>query len=89
MISYHKMDKINPLSLIIEKRVWEKFKKIVPRDKNLNDAVVDLIKKEISYKIKMDKGSANLTFSQKEFEEFKKDMQKIKEVIFGGKKKGS
>jgi len=47
MICYDKMEEINPLSLIIEREVWEKFKKIIPRDKKLNDAVVDLIKKEI------------------------------------------
>ncbi len=39
------MVKCNPLSLIIEKEIWDKFKTKVPRVKKLNDAVVELIEK--------------------------------------------
>jgi len=40
-------EKINPLTLEIEKELWEKFKAIVPRTITLNQAVVNLIKKEL------------------------------------------
>ena len=38
------MEKIKPLTLEIEKEIWDRFKEITPRTKTLNDAVVDLIK---------------------------------------------
>jgi len=41
-------NKIKPLTLEIDKNLWEKFKEKIPRTKTLNDAVVDLIKKEVS-----------------------------------------
>ena len=41
---------IRPLTLEIEKELWEKFKEKVPRTKSLNDAVVELIKEEIKRK---------------------------------------
>jgi len=44
------MELIKPLTLVIEKEIWIKFKKKIPRDIRLNDAVVDLIKKEIGIK---------------------------------------
>jgi len=40
-------EKVNPLTLSIEKEAWEKFKLITPRTITLNDAVVNLIKKEV------------------------------------------
>ena len=40
--------KIKPLTLVIEKELWDKFKEKVPRTIKLNDAVVDLIKEHIS-----------------------------------------
>jgi hypothetical protein len=39
--------KIKPLTLEIERKLWEKFKSRVNRDKTLNDAVVGLIEKEV------------------------------------------
>ena len=44
------MELIKPLTLVIEKEIWIKFKKNIPRDIRLNDAVVDLIKKELGVK---------------------------------------
>lgn len=41
---------INPLSLIIRSDIWEAFKLLTPREKSLNDAVVDLIKNYIDNK---------------------------------------
>lgn len=38
---------IKPITLEIEKPLWESFKDIIPRTITLNDAVVDLIKKEV------------------------------------------
>lgn len=38
------MEKIKPLTLEIEKDIWEDFKKRVPRTTTLNDKVVQLIK---------------------------------------------
>ncbi len=40
-------EKIKPLTLEIDKKLWDKFKEKVPRTKRLNDAVVELIKKEV------------------------------------------
>ena len=39
--------KIKPLTLIIEKETWDSFKNIVPSSISLNDAVVELIKREL------------------------------------------
>jgi len=39
--------KIKPITLEIEKELWEKFKKSVPRTERLNDAIVRLIKKDL------------------------------------------
>lgn len=39
---------INPITLEIEKEIWDKFKEQTPRTKTLNEAVVELIKKEIT-----------------------------------------
>jgi hypothetical protein len=41
---------IKPLTIEIEKELWEKFKDKIPRSKKLNDAVVELIKKEVEKK---------------------------------------
>ena len=41
-------DNIKPITLEIDKRLWEKFKEKTPRTKTLNEAIVDLIKKEMS-----------------------------------------
>jgi len=43
-------EKIKPLTLEIEKDLWEKFKEITPRTITLNEAVIELIKKEINKK---------------------------------------
>ena len=40
------MTKIKPITLEIEKELWDKFKEITPRTITLNDAIVMLIKKE-------------------------------------------
>jgi hypothetical protein len=42
------MEKIKPLTLEIEKELWDKFKEFIPRTTTLNEAVVDLIKKELN-----------------------------------------
>lgn len=39
--------KIKPITLIIEKEIWENFKKIIPRTETLNDTIVELIKKKL------------------------------------------
>ena len=41
------LQKIKPITLEIEKGVWERFKETVPRTTTLNDALVELIKKEV------------------------------------------
>lgn len=41
---------IKPLTLWIDKKLWDSFKELVPRTITLNDAVVQLIKKEVSRK---------------------------------------
>jgi len=33
--------------LKINKKIWEKFKEKVPRTKNLNEALIELIEKEV------------------------------------------
>ena len=38
------MEKVRPLTLDIDKDLWEKFKENTPRSITLNDAVVELIK---------------------------------------------
>jgi|GEM_PF-3384309 len=38
---------IKPITLKIDRDLWEKFKGIVTRDKTLNEALVDLIEKEV------------------------------------------
>lgn len=38
---------IKPITLEIEKEIWDKFKEIIPRTITLNQALVELIKKEI------------------------------------------
>ena len=40
-------EKIKPLTLEIDRELWEDFKKITPRIITLNDAVIMLIKKEV------------------------------------------
>lgn len=45
-------EKIKPLTLWINKKLWDEFKKTVPRDITLNDAVVLLIKKELNNETK-------------------------------------
>jgi len=40
-------NKIKPLTLEVNKEIWEKFKSITPRTITLNDKVVELIKKFI------------------------------------------
>ena len=44
------MEIIKPLTLAIKKVTWDKFKKVVPRDQKLNDAVVELIEKKVEKK---------------------------------------
>ena len=39
--------KIKPITLQIEKDLWERFKEHVPRTERLNDALIKLIKKEV------------------------------------------
>mgnify|MGYP001568123444 FL=1 len=38
---------IKPITLEIERELWEKFKKTVPRTTTLNEALVDLIKRGV------------------------------------------
>ena len=44
------MVNIKPITLEIEKRIWDKFKEITPRIITLNDAIVNLIIKEVNRK---------------------------------------
>ena len=44
------MAKLKPLTLEIDKELWEDFKRIIPRTITLNEAVVQLIKKEVEKK---------------------------------------
>lgn len=41
------IETIKPITIEIEKELWEQFKEKVPRTIKLNDAVVELIKKEV------------------------------------------
>jgi hypothetical protein len=36
-------NKVKPITLEIDKNLWEKFKVLIPRTKTLNDAIVELI----------------------------------------------
>ena len=44
------MEKVKPLTLDIDKEVWEKFKSKVPRNITLNDKVAELIKQFVDEK---------------------------------------
>ena len=44
--------KIKPLTLEIDKKIWENFKQITPRTITLNDAVVCLINEKIKGELK-------------------------------------
>jgi len=44
------MAEISPITLRIESSIWEKFKEQIPRTKTLNEALVELIKKEVKKK---------------------------------------
>ena len=44
------MSLIKPLTLEIEEKLWEEFKIKIPRTITLNDAVVNLIEKEVNKK---------------------------------------
>lgn len=39
--------KIKPITLEINKELWEKFKSITPRNITLNDKIVELIKDKV------------------------------------------
>lgn len=41
------MDIIKPITVEIERELWERFKMTVTRDRTLNEAVVDLIKVKV------------------------------------------
>jgi len=41
------MEKVRPLTLEINKDIWDQFKEITPRSITLNDAVVEIIKNYI------------------------------------------
>ena len=45
-----KMEKIKPITLEIEKKVWEEFKSRIPRNITLNEKVVELIKNFLTIK---------------------------------------
>jgi hypothetical protein len=38
---------IKPITLEIEESVWQKFKEQTPRTKTLNEAIVELIKRDV------------------------------------------
>ena len=40
-------EKVKPLTIEIDSELWNNFKRITPRTITLNDAVVELIKKEV------------------------------------------
>lgn len=44
------MKTIKPLTLEIEKEIWEQFKAITPKSLTLNQAVIKLIQEEIKRK---------------------------------------
>ena len=39
---------IKPITIEIESSIWQKFKESIPRTKRLNDAVVELIEREVT-----------------------------------------
>lgn len=41
-------ERIKPLLLVINPKLWNKFKSKTPRDIRLNDAVVELIEREVN-----------------------------------------
>jgi len=43
-------NKVKPITLEIDKELWEKFKNSIPRTKRLNDALIELIKKHLKKK---------------------------------------
>jgi len=43
---------IKPITLEIDKSLWESFKEIVPRTITLNEAIVQLIEKEVQEQLK-------------------------------------
>ena len=43
-------EKIKPLTLWIDKKLWEAFKETVPRTITLNDAIIELIKRDLENK---------------------------------------
>jgi hypothetical protein len=44
--------KIKPLTIEIEKDLWEEFKTIIPRIISLNEAIVNLIREKVEKEIK-------------------------------------
>ena len=42
------MEKIKPITLEVDKKLWEEFKEITSRTITLNDAIVKLIEKEVN-----------------------------------------
>ena len=40
-------NKIKPITLEIDKKLWNKFKETTPRTKTLNQAIVNLIKESV------------------------------------------
>lgn len=44
------MKTIRPITLVIEKHIWDKWKYTVPREQTLNEALVGLIEDDINYK---------------------------------------
>lgn len=45
------MEKIKPITLEIDKELWERFKESVPRKYSLNEAIVMLIRKKVKDKL--------------------------------------
>jgi len=58
---------VKPITLTMSKGLWETFKACIPRTQKLNDAVVDLIKQEVS--------EALYPASQKDFEKFMEEQK--------------
>jgi len=46
------INNIKPITLEIDKALWESFKEIVPRTITLNEALVQLIEKEVQEQLK-------------------------------------
>ena len=69
---------ISPITLNMKKGTWEVFKSLTPRNKKLNDSVVDLINKFINENtdIATDEEIKKWTKDQ----EFYENKEKIKEV---------